>query len=125
MRARQAKPLAAWQVRVKLTDMATDGSISNLYRVDAVVRRAAALQATALAGTPSVALHPDDATASGLVDGMSVSVKQGSALCELPLKVDARVARGAAWIPSGFAETSGLDGFGTRVDIGRAGGLAP
>jgi len=95
-----------------------------IYRTDAVVRRAPALQATTLAAPPVAALHPEDASALGLVDGMRVSVTQGKARCELPLALDARVARGAAWIPSGFAETSVLDGFGSRVIIGRASGDA-
>ncbi|MEO6064281.1 MAG: NADH-quinone oxidoreductase subunit NuoG, partial [Lysobacterales bacterium] len=96
-----------------------------IYRVDAVVRRAAALQATALAAAPVAALHPEDASALGLVDGMQVTVAQGEAYCELPLKIDARVARGAAWIPAGFAETGALEGFGSRVVIAACEGVGP
>jgi len=107
----------------------TGGGLSRIanvpiYRTDAVVRRASALQATALAAPPVAALHPDDASALGLEDGVRVSVAQGEARCELLLKLDARVARGAAWIPSGFRETAVLDGSGSRVVVGRTDGGA-
>ncbi len=93
-----------------------------IYRVDGVVRRADALQATALAAPVVAALHPDDAVLLGLEGGMQVSVSQGDEACELPLVLDPRVARGAAWIPAGFSETAALDGTGSRVGIGRSGG---
>ena len=96
-----------------------------IYRTDAVVRRAPALQATALAASAVAALHPVDAAALGLEDGMRVIVAQGEARCELPLKLDARVARGAAWIPAGFTETAALEGIGSQVGIGRARGGTP
>ncbi len=95
-----------------------------LYRVDAVVRRAPALQATALAGAAVALLHPDDASTLGVRDDAAVRVSQGDFSCVLPLAIDARVARGAASIPAGFAETAGLDGFGSRVTIGRVVGEA-
>jgi NADH-quinone oxidoreductase subunit G len=44
----------------------------------------------------------------GFAAGDRLRVRQGEAALELPLAVDARVADGTAFIPSGIAGTQGL-----------------
>ena len=90
------------------------------YRVDAVVRRAAALQATPIASPPRVVLNPADALARGLAQGTAVRVSGGAGHAVLPLEVSLRVPTGAAWIEAGHAETAGLPGTGAVLTIERS-----
>jgi len=86
-----------------------------IYRTDAVVRRAAALQAHPLNIAPRIVLNPADA--AGLGEGV-VKVKAASGTATLPLVVDARVAAGTAWIEGGHGATAPL-GAG-RVEVVKA-----
>ena len=79
-----------------------------IYRVDGVIRRAAALQAHPLTLGPRITLHPDDAGAAGVVEGAMVKVANGHGAATLQLATSDRVARGAAWIESGYGATAGL-----------------
>jgi len=87
------------------------------YRVDAVVRRAPALQATPVARPPQVVLNPADAAAQGLEDGAMLRVADGSAESILPLSISARVPAGAAWIEAGHPETAMLAGTGAAITV--------
>jgi NADH-quinone oxidoreductase subunit G len=77
-----------------------------IYAGDALVRRAGALQATPDHVTAGVRLAPAVAARLGLEDGVSVSVAQGEHRVTLPLRVDANIADGAAWIPAGVPGSS-------------------
>lgn len=79
-----------------------------IYRVDATVRRAAALQAHPLNVGPRVVLHPADAAAAGLAEGAMAKLDNGVGTATLPVVVDDRVAQGAAWIESGHGATAAL-----------------
>ena len=92
-----------------------------IYRVDAVTRRAEALQRTPLARAPAVVLHPEDALARGLGDGALATVGDGRGNVELPVEISTRVPRGAAWIESGHEATASLGPTGSRLEIGKAG----
>ena len=85
-----------------------------IYRTDAVLRRCEALQAHPLNKGPRACVHPDDAAAAGLADG--AIARLGSAT--LPLVHDIRVARGCAWIESGYDATAPL-AVATTVDLAR------
>jgi len=89
-----------------------------IYRTDAVVRRAAALQAHPLNAPPRIALNPADAAAAGLADGAIAKLKGANGTATLPVAVDARVAAGAAWIEGGHGATAPL-GAG-RVEVVKA-----
>lgn len=91
-----------------------------IYRSDAVVRRAKALQETPLALPAHVALHPDTAHARGLAHGSTVKVSDGSNDAELLLAIDDRVPREAAWVPAGHAEVAKLRGTGALISVTRA-----
>jgi NADH-quinone oxidoreductase subunit G len=91
-----------------------------IYRIDPVLRRAAALQASPLTPKPCVRLHPGEAQARGLADGVLVKVSDGTAAVVLPLEVNASVPHGAAWVPAGFHETRALAPTGAVLSLSRA-----
>jgi len=91
-----------------------------IYRSDAVVRRSPALQATPLARTPRVGLHPGDAQALGVDDGSLLRISDGTAEVILPVERSAAVPHGAAWIESGHPETAALGPSGSRLSLQKA-----
>jgi NADH-quinone oxidoreductase subunit G len=91
-----------------------------IYRIDPVLRRAAALQASPMARPAAVRLHPGDAHALGLADGAPVRVSDGSIEIVLPLEASQAVPHGAAWIEAGHHETAALAPTGAVLSI-RAG----
>jgi NADH-quinone oxidoreductase subunit G len=90
------------------------------YKVDGVVRRAAALQATPVAAPARIVLNPADVLAQGLAQGATVKVSDGTHEATLPLEVSARVPQGAAWVEAGHAETAMLAGTGARLTVAGA-----
>lgn len=90
-----------------------------IYRSDAVVRRATALQQTPLASLPAVGLNPADAKALGLIAGATASVVDGKVSLELSVTVDARVPLAAAWIELGHGATRELAGNGSPLRISK------
>ncbi|MBB1116835.1 NADH-quinone oxidoreductase subunit NuoG [Stenotrophomonas sp. W1S232] len=81
---------------------------AGIYRGDAVVRRAAALQAHPLNVGPQMAVNPADAARLGLVAGQMAKVGTDAGRATLQVVVDARVAAGAVWIESGHGATAPL-----------------
>jgi len=79
-----------------------------IYRVDAVTRRAEALQAHPLTSGPRITLHPDDAAKSGLKADAMAKVSNAVGTATLQVVVDDRVASGAAWVESGYGATAAL-----------------
>jgi NADH-quinone oxidoreductase subunit G len=79
-----------------------------IYRGDAVLRRAAALNAHPLTRGAHAALHPDDARALGLAEGAMAKVGDGVGNSALPVLLSPRIARGAIWIESGYEATAPL-----------------
>src|SRR5690606_23957576 len=65
-----------------------------IYRCDAVVRRAAALQAHPLNVGPRASIHPDDAGELGLTDGATGKFGAAAGTAALPVLVTDTVARG-------------------------------
>ncbi len=89
-----------------------------IYRVDAVTRRAGALQAHPLNDGPRLVLHPDDAAAAGLADAAMAKVGTGAGTATLQVATTDRVARGVAWVESGHGATAALGGG--RVEVSAA-----
>ncbi len=79
-----------------------------IYRTDAVVRRAAALQAHPLNNAPRIVLNADDAARLQLAEGQMAKVGTDAGKATLPVVVDARVAAGTVWIESGHGATAPL-----------------
>jgi NADH-quinone oxidoreductase subunit G len=79
-----------------------------IYRTDAVVRRAAALQAHPLTLGARVVMHPADADAAGLAAGRIAKLRNGQGTASLPVAVSDKVAEGCIWIESGYGATAGI-----------------
>ncbi|HET7611369.1 MAG TPA: NADH-quinone oxidoreductase subunit NuoG [Rhodanobacteraceae bacterium] len=93
----------------QLVRLATVG----IYRVDAVVRRATALQKHPLNRAPALRICADDARALGLLEGVSAEVDG----VQLAVIVDAAVPRGCAWVEAGHAATAALPPYGAPLTI--------
>jgi NADH-quinone oxidoreductase subunit G len=78
------------------------------YRSDPLVRRAGALQLRGDTPSAAVALNAADAKRLALSAGDHVRVGQGTAVLELPVVCDARVAEGTAYIPAALDGCRGL-----------------
>lgn len=83
-------------------------STAAIYRTDAVVRRAQALQSHPLNTAPRIVLNADDAARLQLVEGQMAKVGTDAGRATLPVVVDARVAAGSVWIESGHGATAPL-----------------
>jgi NADH-quinone oxidoreductase subunit G len=86
-----------------------------IYRGDAVLRRAAALQAHPLTTGARITMHPQDAGAAGLAAGDVAKVANGNGTATLPVVLSDRVAPGCAWIESGYGATAAL--VSARVEV--------
>jgi NADH-quinone oxidoreductase subunit G len=87
-----------------------------IYRGDAVLRRATALNAHPLNRAPAVRLNAAEAQRLGLADGAQVRI--GDVL--LPLVFDAAVPEGAAWIEAGQDLTATLPPYGAAITLSKA-----
>ncbi|MBP8081252.1 MAG: NADH-quinone oxidoreductase subunit G [Arenimonas sp.] len=79
-----------------------------IYRGDAVLRRAPALNAHPLTLGARAVLHPDDAKSHGLDEGAIAKISDGTGTAAMPVAISPRVARGAIWIESGYEATAPL-----------------
>ncbi|WP_305806064.1 NADH-quinone oxidoreductase subunit NuoG [Stenotrophomonas sp. YIM B06876] len=83
-------------------------STAAIYRTDAVVRRAQALQSHPLNNAPRIVIGAADAARLQLVEGQMAKVGTDAGKATLPVVVDARVATGTVWIESGHGATAPL-----------------
>lgn len=81
---------------------------TGIYRTDAMVRRAAALQKHPLNQQAHVRLHPSDANHLGIKTGETVKVKVDAGAATMTAVVDEEITQGCAWIQHGFDATSPL-----------------
>lgn len=89
-----------------------------IYAVDAVVRRAEALQKTVQATVAKVArINSATAAAQGLGDADKVEAGQSGTSCVVALEVDDRVADGVVWLPAGTEETAGFGCDGDTITL--------
>ena len=77
-----------------------------IYRSDAVLRRASALNAHPLTRGARALLNSEDASARGLVDGGNCKVADGNGTAVLPVVISAQVPQGAIWIESCYEATA-------------------
>jgi NADH-quinone oxidoreductase subunit G len=87
-----------------------------IYRSDAVLRRATALNAHPLNRAPAVRLNASEAARLGVGDGDQVRIGDAS----LPLRVDAAVPDGAAWIEAAQDLTATLPPYGATLTLSKA-----
>jgi NADH-quinone oxidoreductase subunit G len=90
----------------------------SIYRSDAVVRRASALQATPLGASAALRVSAAQAARLGLVDGGRARVAAGDAVVELPVQLDASVPDGAVRVDAGFQATAMLPAHGRLTITG-------
>jgi NADH-quinone oxidoreductase subunit G len=81
---------------------------SPIYRGDAVLRRAEALNAHPLTTGARAVLNPADASRLGLADGAMCKLGDGTGTAALPVAIDPRVAAGAVWVETDYAATAPL-----------------
>jgi NADH-quinone oxidoreductase subunit G len=91
---------------------------AGIYRSDAVVRRAPALQAHPLNREPRAYLNPQDAQSLGLETGAVGRFAVTAGTAKLPVEVSAKVAPGTVYLEGGHGATAPLGH--SRVDAGRA-----
>jgi NADH-quinone oxidoreductase subunit G len=87
-----------------------------IYRSDAVLRRATALQAHPLNRAAAVRVNAEEAQRQGLAAGHQVKV----ANVVLPLVIDATVPDGAAWIEAAHDQTATLPPYGAAITLSKA-----
>ena len=88
-----------------------------IYRTDAVVRRAQALQSHPLNTPPRIVLNPEQAAKLGVKDGQVVKIGVSAGHATLPAVLDKRVAMGTVWIESGHGATAPI-GAGRVTVVG-------
>jgi NADH-quinone oxidoreductase subunit G len=87
-----------------------------IYRSDAVLRRATALNAHPLNRAPAVRINAAEAERQGLADGTRVRVADAL----LPVVVDRAVPDGAAWIEAAQDITATLPPYGAAITLSKA-----
>jgi len=87
-----------------------------IYRVDAVLRRAGALNAHPLNRAPAVRVNADEAQRLGLAGAAAVRVADAV----LPLVVDPAVPDGAAWVEAAQDSTATLPPYGAAITVSKA-----
>jgi NADH-quinone oxidoreductase subunit G len=87
-----------------------------IYRSDAVLRRATALNAHPLNRAPAVRINAAEAGRFGLTDGAQVRVADAL----LPVAVDRAVPDGAAWIEAAQDITATLPPYGAAITLSKA-----
>ena len=91
-----------------------------IYRGDAVLRRAASLQAHPLTGECAIGFNPEDALALGLADGAKAKVRGADGEVELPVIVTRIVPRGGAWLEKTWPAARPLPPNGGMLTVTRA-----
>jgi len=88
-----------------------------LYAVDAMVRRAAPLQATRDADVAQIRANAATLAAAGLAGASEARLRQGGHEVVLPLVSDERLPDNAVSLPAGLAESTGLGGSFSAVEL--------
>ncbi|HZY32974.1 MAG TPA: NADH-quinone oxidoreductase subunit NuoG, partial [Rhodanobacter sp.] len=112
---RAAAPRSGLAARAAVTGL-TRLATWPIYRTDAVLRRATALNAHPLNRAPAVRLNADEAQRLGLSSGGQVRVAD----VLLPLMIDAAVPDGAAWIEAAQDLTATLPPYGASITLSKA-----
>jgi NADH-quinone oxidoreductase subunit G len=88
-----------------------------LYAVDAMVRRAAPLQATRDADVAQIRANAATLAAAGLAGASEARLRQGGHEVVLPLVADERLPDNAVFLPAGVVESAGLGGSFSAVEL--------
>jgi NADH-quinone oxidoreductase subunit G len=83
-----------------------------MYAVDALTRRAPALQHTADNPPPAARMNARQALRFSLAEGDAVRVVMQEGEARLPVAIDARIPDGCVLVPGGYSETAALGAHG-------------
>ena len=87
------------------------------YQADAIVRRAAALQKSAVGAPPVATMNGMDLTRLGINDGDSLKISQGSGVVVVSVKKDDKLPAHCIRIPGGHEATAILGGLFGSVSL--------
>ena len=79
-----------------------------IYRTDAIVRRAPALQASQASRSPVARMHAQTMTALGIAAGEQIHIQSASGQIKLAAEQDNTLASGAIRVAAGFEQTAAL-----------------
>ena len=88
-----------------------------IYSTDAIVRRAAALQATSDAAAPQAWMHTEELKKLGIQTGAAVKVSQGQGSVRLVAAADDRLPKGVVRLAAGHAATAGLGSMFGAINV--------
>ena len=91
-----------------------------IFRTDAMVRRAPALQESASSRTPVARMHASTLAQLGVAPGTQVLVKAAAGQVVLAAEQDNTLASGAVRIAAGFEQTAALGGAFGQLSVERA-----
>ncbi len=91
-----------------------------IYRTDAIVRRAPALQASQASRSPSARMHAQTMNTLGIATGEQVRVKSVSGQVQLMAEQDNTLAAGAVRVSAGFEQTAALGSAYGQLSVERA-----
>ena len=91
-----------------------------IFRTDAMVRRAQALQESAASRAPVARMHADTLAQLGVAQGVQVLVKAAAGQVVLAAEQDNTLAPGAVRIAAGFEQTAALGGAFGQLSVERA-----
>lgn len=91
-----------------------------IYRTDAIVRRAEALQASQASRAPVARMHAQTMAGLGVEQGNPVRVKSATGQIDLIAELDNTLAAGAVRISAGFAQTAALGSAFGQLNVERA-----
>jgi NADH-quinone oxidoreductase subunit G len=91
-----------------------------IFRTDAMVRRAQALQDSAASRAPVARMHASTLAQLGVAQGIQVLVKAATGQVVLAAEQDNTLAPGAVRIAAGFEQTAALGGAFGQLSVERA-----
>ena len=91
-----------------------------IYRSDAMVRRAPALQATHSARAPAARMHEQTLSSLGVMAGQQVLVKSATGQVTLTAELDNTLVSGAVRIAAAFEQTAALGSAFGQLQVERA-----
>lgn len=90
-----------------------------IYRSDAIVRRAHALQQTKASEAPAARVHPDTLARLGIADCADVKLRSSSGEVVVALRADASVAVDCVRLPVGFESSVALGSVQSALQVER------
>lgn len=91
-----------------------------IYRSDAIVRRARALQQTKASQAPAARVHPDTLAELGIADCADVKLSSATGEALLVVRADSTIPAGCVRLPIGFESSAALGSVQSALQMERA-----